>query len=180
MKKNLMSVLILALVLVNLILTAILTISVLPQTKKANELITQVCAAINLELQSGEVKDASTVPIGQQESYPLSELTINLKDSVIVDENGKTTTSGGHYVVLTPYVSMDTKADGYKEYGSAEEMALKEDMIKNVINKAFQKYTVEECREDEKAISEQIVKELQKLFQSEFIFDVGYSKITYQ
>ena len=34
MKKNLMSVLILALVLVNLILTGILTITILPQTKE--------------------------------------------------------------------------------------------------------------------------------------------------
>ena len=39
MKKNLMSVLILALVLVNLILTGILTITILPQTKKSNELM---------------------------------------------------------------------------------------------------------------------------------------------
>lgn len=39
MKKNLMSVLILALVLVNLILTGILTITILPQTKKSNELV---------------------------------------------------------------------------------------------------------------------------------------------
>ena len=50
MKKNLMTVLVLALVLVNLVLTAILTISILPETKKANELITQVCNAIDLEL----------------------------------------------------------------------------------------------------------------------------------
>lgn len=44
MKKNLMSVLILALVVANLILTAILMISVVPQTKKANELINKVCS----------------------------------------------------------------------------------------------------------------------------------------
>lgn len=49
MKKNLITVIVLALVLVNLVLTAILTITILPETKKANELITQVCSAINLE-----------------------------------------------------------------------------------------------------------------------------------
>ena len=48
MKKNLMSVLILALVLVNLILTGILTITILPQTKKSNELVNKVCSAIDL------------------------------------------------------------------------------------------------------------------------------------
>lgn len=51
MKKNLLTVIILALVLVNLILTAVLAFSVIPQTKKSNELIDQVCAAINIELE---------------------------------------------------------------------------------------------------------------------------------
>lgn len=51
MKKNLLAVIILALVLVNLILTAVLVFSIIPQTKKSNELIDQVCAAINIELE---------------------------------------------------------------------------------------------------------------------------------
>ena len=49
MKKNLLAVIILALVLVNLILTAVLVFSIIPQTKKSNELIDQVCAAINVK-----------------------------------------------------------------------------------------------------------------------------------
>ena len=60
MKKNLISVLILALVLANLILTAILAFTIIPQTKKSNELIDQVCSAIDLELESGS---NITVPI---------------------------------------------------------------------------------------------------------------------
>ncbi len=70
MKKNLITVMVLALVLVNLVLTALLTITIVPQTKKANELITQVCSAINLELQSGSVtSDASAVPIDKLATY---------------------------------------------------------------------------------------------------------------
>ena len=53
MKKNLMTVVILALVFANFVLTAIMMFSVLPQTQKANELINKVCAAIDLELNSG-------------------------------------------------------------------------------------------------------------------------------
>ena len=66
MKKNLISVLILALVLANLILTAILTFTIVPQTKKSNELINQVCSAIDLELESGS---NITVPIENIEVY---------------------------------------------------------------------------------------------------------------
>lgn len=49
MKKNLITVIILALVLANLILTAILVFTIIPQTKKSNQLIDQVCSAINLK-----------------------------------------------------------------------------------------------------------------------------------
>ena len=41
MKKNLITVIILALVLANLILTAILVFTIIPQTKKSNQLIDQ-------------------------------------------------------------------------------------------------------------------------------------------
>ena len=45
MKKNLISVIILALVLANFVLTALLVFTVLPETKKANKLIEEVCSA---------------------------------------------------------------------------------------------------------------------------------------
>ena len=65
MKKNLMSVLILALVVANLVLTAILMISVVPQTKKANELVTKVCSAIDLELEGGKDNSSLNLPMDQ-------------------------------------------------------------------------------------------------------------------
>ena len=71
MKKNLMSVLILALVLVNLILTGILTITILPQTKKSNELVNKVCSAIDLELESGDGTESASIPMDQVETYKI-------------------------------------------------------------------------------------------------------------
>ena len=53
MKKNLMSVIILALVFANFVLTALLMFTVLPETKKANKMIEDVCNAVDLELNSG-------------------------------------------------------------------------------------------------------------------------------
>ena len=81
MKKNLITVIILALVLANLILTAILVFTIIPQTKKSNQLIDQVCSAINLELQSGENTPATPeVPIEDVETYAITDgFTVNLK-----------------------------------------------------------------------------------------------------
>ena len=63
MKKNLISVLILALVFANFVLTAILMFTVLPETQKANTLIEKVCSAIDLDLNSGGTNGTSSIPI---------------------------------------------------------------------------------------------------------------------
>ena len=76
MKKNLMSVLILALVLVNTILTAILAIGIIPSVKKSNQLVETVASAINLELNGANGESAASVPMAQIETYDLeNEMT---------------------------------------------------------------------------------------------------------
>lgn len=56
MKKNLISVMILALVLVNLVLTAILTFTIVPQTKKSNELINRFARQLIWNLRAETTK----------------------------------------------------------------------------------------------------------------------------
>jgi len=128
MKKNLMSVLIMALVMANLVLTAILMISVVPQTKKANELVTKVCSAIDLELEGGKDNSSLYIPMSQVEPVSLSEgasLTINLKDS----KDGEK-----HHAVISVTLALDTKSEGYKTYG-VEGITAKQDIIKSEIMK---------------------------------------------
>lgn len=170
MKKNLMSVLILALVLVNTILLAILAISVIPQAKKSNELVNSVASAIKLEVTDETGKKASSVPMDQIKTYDISEeMTINLKPG----EDGK-----DHYVVLKASISMDEKADGYKDYG--ENIGEKESVLKNEINSVVSSHTYEEFRNDQQAIQDEILKNLQTLFDSDFIVSVGFSSVTCQ
>ena len=170
MKKNLITVVILALVLVNLILTAILTITILPQTKKANELITQVCSAINLELRSGSVtSDSMSVPIDKVASHDIPEMTINLKDS----GDGKS-----HYATVSVSLSINTESDGYKEYG--ETMAERDSLIKSQINAVVSGYTYEEFTANQQEVQNAILADLQKLFSSDFIVSVGFPTVTSQ
>lgn len=175
MKKNLISVLVLALVLVNLILTAILTISILPQTKKANELITQVCSAISLELNSGDTTSvvAADVPIDKIATYDVSAgeaMTINLKDS----GDGKK-----HYVTMNVLISMDTtNKKAYKAYG--ESMSEKDSLIKSQINTIVSGYTFEEFTGDQKAVQDEILASLQQMFDSDFIIGVEFPEVTSQ
>ena len=72
MKKNLMTVLIMALVFVNVVLSAVIMITLVPAAKKTNELVATVCSAVELELKSGKTYNVSTIPIEQTELVNLT------------------------------------------------------------------------------------------------------------
>lgn len=174
MKKNLISVLILALVVANLVLSAILVFTIIPQTKKSNELITKVCSAIDLELTSGANENQNTVPIEDIEVYNIADsFTINLKEGA----DGK-----AHYVILSVGLSMNTKSEAYEKYGanSGEGLKAKESIIKNDINSIIGSFTLDEFNEDTQAVQDAILEDLQEMFGSDFIVGVSFSSVTTQ
>jgi len=170
MKKNLMSVIILALVVVNLVMTAILTIAILPETQKANDLITKVTSAIDLEAQNGKTADTSAVSISDIEVYNLTDsMTINLKQG----QDGKT-----HYAVISASLSLNKSSKDYKTYQPT--LSAKESLIKNEINNIVSQYTYDEITSNQQQVQDAILADLQKLFKSDFIISVGFSSATYQ
>ena len=170
MKKNLITVITLALVVVNLVLTVILTITILPETQKANELITKVCSAIDLDLESGSATSNANIPIDQIEVYNIDdEQTINLKQ----DGDGK-----DHFAMLTVSLSMDTKNSDYKDLKPQVEE--KVNLIKGDINNIVSQYTIDEIKNNQSAVQDEILKDLQKMFGSDFIVAVGFPTAQYQ
>ena len=156
MKKNLITVITLALVVVNLVLTVILTITILPETQKANELITKVCSAIDLDLESGSATSNANIPIDQIEVYNIDdEQTINLKQ----DGDGK-----DHFAMITVSISMDTKNSDYKDLKPQVEE--KVNLIKGDINNIVSQYTIDEIKNNQSAVQDEILKDLQKMFGS--------------
>lgn len=171
MKKNLMSVIILALVLANLILTAVLAFTIIPQTKKSNELIDQVCAAINIELEGGQNKDSSAIPIEDVEVFNITDsFTVNLASS----GDGKK-----HLAVFSVGLSMNTKSEGYKTYGGAEGLTEKETIIRSEINSIVSSYTLDEFNaESQKAVKAEILEAMQDMFGGQdFIVAVNFSSV---
>ena len=170
MKKNLITVITLALVVVNLVLTVILTITILPETQKANELITKVCSAIDLDLESGSATSNANIPIDQIEVYNIDdEQTINLKQ----DGDGK-----DHFAMLTVSISMDTKNSDYKDLKPQVEE--KVNLIKGDINNIVSQYTIDEIKNNQSAVQDEILKDLQKMFGSDFIVALGFPTAQYQ
>ncbi len=171
MKKNLMTVIILALVLVNLVLTAILAFTIIPQTRKSNQLIDKIASAIDLELEDGSSKDTAAVPVEDIEVYDIeASFTVNLSPS----GDGK-----DHVAVFSIGLSLNTKSDGYKRIGT-EGLKAKETLIKNDINTIVSGYTMEQFREDEQSVKDAILEDLQEMFGSDFIVGVSFSSVNTQ
>ena len=83
MKKNIFSVIITALTVINVVLTAIMFFVMLPTFQKTNSLITQVASVLNLELDADSDADPdSNYTIDDIEAVPIefaAEQTYNLK-----------------------------------------------------------------------------------------------------
>lgn len=181
MKKNLISIGILALLIVNLVLTGIMMFSVMSTNKKTAALISDIATAINLELEpeKEQSEEAPTISIADVETYTISDMTIPLKRGTVVKEDGSTVTdTKDHFAMISVALSMNNKHVDYEAYGATLET--KVDLIKGQINNVVSQYTIDEAKSNSQQICQEILAKIQSLYNSDFIFDVTFSSALYQ
>ena len=71
------------------------------------------------------------------------------------------------------------KHKDYKTYGSSDTLASYENLIKDAITATVSAHTEDECREDMEGLKEEILKSVQDLFQSDFIYKVAISGVKF-
>lgn len=173
MKKNLLSILILALLIVNIVMTAIMMFSITGMTKSTTALVKDIASAVKLDLSEGtEEEAAAAVPMEDTEVHAIeSQMTIPLK----MGEDGMQ-----HYAQVAVSLSMNTKDEGYKKYGAT--IATKESLIQDQIFAIFGTHTMEECQspENQEMIKQEIVKKVQEMYDSKFVYQVNFSDIKIQ
>lgn len=169
MEKNLISIIILALLIVNIVLTAIMMFSVTGTATKTSALVDNITRALNLELTAKGDAGASAVPISDIATYDIAEMTIELQQ----DAEGNQ-----HFFVGSITLSMNTKDKDYKTYGG--DMESRESLIKSEITDVISSYTVEDARSNQDTIKSEILERIQTLFNSEFVFNVAFSDILIQ
>lgn len=163
MKKNLLTVLILALLIVNIVLTSVMMISVTSTNKKTASLVGNIATAMNLELTiPGQGNVAGAVSLADTENYDLGNMTMLLQD--------------GGYLVCNISLSINTKHADYKTYGG-ENMDAHANMVKDAVSTVVLKHTAEECSTDMDGLKAEILRAVQQLFQSEFIYQVAISEV---
>lgn len=168
MKKNLLTVLILALLLINLVLTGIIAFSVISTNKKTAELIGNIATVLNFELSTPGEEEKVEVSLADTEVKDLSgAMTIPLAS----DGSGKQS-----YIVFEVVLSINKKHPDYKIYG--ETLSERESLIKDAITSVVSRKTEAECM-DLDLLKEDILKAIQTLFDSDFIYSIGLNGIKY-
>ena len=158
MKKNLMTVLILALLVVNIVLTSVMLVSIVGTNKKTAQLVDNITTAMNVALTDTEVYNIA------------DSMTIPLKSEAGAKQD---------YIMFDVSLSINKKHKDYKTYGSSDTLASYENLIKDAITATVSAHTEDECREDMEGLKEEILKSVQDLFQSDFIYKVAISGVKF-
>ena len=165
------TVLILALLVVNIVLTSVMLVSIVGTNKKTAQLVDNITTAMNLELTVPGDEETTNVALTDTEVYNIADsMTIPLKSEAGAKQD---------YIMFDVSLSINKKHKDYKTYGSSDTLASYENLIKDAITATVSAHTEDECREDMEGLKEEILKSVQDLFQSDFIYKVAISGVKF-
>lgn len=170
MKRNLLSIIILALLVVNIVLSAIMMISVSSASRKTAALVSDISTIVGLEINGlPESGAAAAVSMADTALYSIpDELTIPLKTG----EDG-----AAHYAVGSVTLSMNSKHDDYATYSETITTGGMDGVIKDIIFAVIGNYTMEEAKDraGSDQIKAEILSRIQERFGSDFIYEISFS-----
>lgn len=162
MKKNILTIVIMAAALVNLILSIVLVFSIMPAMNKTSRLVDKVSSVIDLEIESG--KD-------EEQEYTIADLTpIEVTYETSVKINLQPEGDKAHYCVLDGIVvSLNSKAKDYKDINKSlgENNVYVSDIVKEVIS-GYPASTI-----DEVTVRQEAVKRLQEKYNTKAIVEIS-------
>ncbi len=180
MKKNLLSIIILALLIVNIAMTGIMLFSVMTTNAQSAKLISDIAAALELEASGGSGGGFSGSASGTVAATDVAtfgftgddKLTINLR----AGEDGKS-----HYMVVEVVFSMNKASEDYATLGTDDQIASMKELVKSKVTSTLASYSIEELQSGADELArESILEQVQELFGSNFIYDVSFSSVLYQ
>ena len=169
MKKNLITVIILALCVVNLILNIIIVFVCMPSAKKTNNLITEIAKVLNLELEGDH--DQQAVTLENMATYSVEAQVVNLKD----DGSGEK-----HYAQVGLTLGLDKSSKDYEQLNTALQDS--SGVVFDEARYIIQTYTYAEISDQatQEKIKSEILKNIQKKYATNCIYSVSFSKLTLQ
>lgn len=169
MKKNIFSVIALAISIINLILTVLIVFTLVPSAVKTNDLVSKVAENIDLEIKSnpGQYNNSKEIPLSDIEIYDIEELTINLKKEPNDARN--------HYILVKIALSINKKHPDYSKL--SPKLETHQSYITEIIIEEFSEFTASNIMDNIEIIKEQILVRVQEKFDSNFVVDISTGKL---
>ena len=166
MKKNLVTVIILALCLINLVFNILLVFVFMPSASKTNKLITDIASVLDLEIQSQANGDNAGIDVSDLAPFKLEQGNpINLA----ADGSGTV-----HVVQYGLTINLDSKADDYSKVNDNlnSSTALVYDTARDIIGQ----YTYSQVInvETQRNIKDAILISLRETFNTECIYSISF------
>lgn len=160
MKKNILTIVIMAATLINVILSAVLIFTVMPAMNKTSNLVDKVASVIDLEIEDADPEEQEWT-IDDLQAYTKtydSTANINLKKDVGEDAN--------HYAQLTGFsVSFNTKADDWESI--SESITANDIYVDDIVKETIASYTVSTI--DQTQVKTEIVKKIQEKYNTKAV-----------
>lgn len=172
MKRNMLSIIILALLVINTVLTGIVMLSVMQTNQKTATVISDIASALELEAgggsgtSSGFARQAEDITAADTANYEITDIQISL-----------TKTSSGQSAILqcSLNISMDIKNSDYATLGTSDSLSDATSKIKSIVNEVVSPYNYDNVSDNQEAIEREILDRVQDYFGSAFIYDISFS-----
>ena len=166
MKKSTLNVITLALVLINLALTVILTFSLVSTNNKTNKLIGKVAEIIDLDVAGIDNSDKSSSSGGEIEDTSYVDVTNNGSNDIMISY----TDGGRTHAVMNVSLGLNTKAKDYSAKSTTINNGMK--VIVNAVQTEAMKYTYSTIAASKTTIESELLTQLQDTFQTKCITSV--------
>jgi flagellar FliL protein len=168
MRKNILTIFILALSIINVVLSAIIIFAIVPTANKTNNLVNRVASIIDLELES---------PDGSKKQIPVSDIAVyDIEDKITV--RLKDSEYGRHYASLFLSLSINKKHPDTEKLQPL--IAENENIIKGFVTEEFSEYTIDDVKDNQQIIKDRVLERVQDYFQSDFVINVSFGNLISQ
>lgn len=172
MKKNMLSVLILALLIVNVALTSIMMFTMMGTNKKTAKLIDGISTALSLEITDPSMEGVEAEAEVAMEDIKVHQIPDQLTIGLAKGADGKS-----HYCIVSISLSLNTKDPDYEKYSAT--LADNEDMIKDKIFQVVGSHTIEEAESNTDGLREEILEAIQQMYGSKFVYNIVFRDIMF-
>ena len=167
-----LSVLILALLIVNVALTSIMMFTMMGTNKKTAKLIDGISTALSLEITDPSEEGAEAEAEVAMEDIKVYQIPDQLTIGLAKGADGK-----AHYCVVSISLSLNTKDPNYEKYNAT--LGDNVDMIKDKIFQVVGSHTIEEAESNTDGLREEILEAIQQMYGSKFVYNIVFRDIMF-